>query len=95
MENGPPEANFEVQYYSGDKFILSAAKGTWTSASPCWPEASLHPDFRSWHVERDRIRHLERMMEDLERDEEANRMPGKRFVRLKHFLSIRSRKHFA
>ena len=78
MENGPPEANFEVQYNTGEKFCYSVSKGVWTSSTSGWTDPSHHPEFRSWTVERDRIRHLEKMMEDLEREEELKRLPGKR-----------------
>ena len=80
MENGPPEANFEVQYYSGQKFTYSTSKGHWSSNVSVIPDPTQHPDFRSWSVERDRIRHLEKMMEDLEKEEELKRLPGKRLV---------------
>ena len=78
MENGPPQANFEVQYYSGDKFTFSASKGTWVSNIPNLSDPTHHPDFRSWLIERERVENLEKMMEELERDEDRKRLPGKR-----------------
>jgi hypothetical protein len=78
MENGPPEANFEVQYYTGEKFSYSATKGCWVSNVSGVPDPHQHPEFVSWNVERDRVRHLEKMMEDLEREEELKNLPGKR-----------------
>ncbi len=46
MENGPPEGNFEVQYYSGEKFTYSASKGTWSSNVPGVPDPAHHPVYR-------------------------------------------------
>lgn len=81
MENGPPEGNFEVQFYSGAKFTFSASKSRWTSNLPDVSEPHLHPDFQSLEVERERVRHLEKMMEDLEREEDKRLLPGKRYMK--------------
>ena len=46
MENGPPEGNFEVHYYSGEKFTYTASKGTWSSNVPGVPDPAHHPVYR-------------------------------------------------